>query len=224
MPRRLNTLEEGPKWTEHWMILDALRMAYLVTNVGFRQQQACELIGTTCLTCLVSPTHLYVACTGDSRAVLRRGGRTVPLSCDQKPTRGDEADRVKSCGGRIYMTDGFRVEGILGMTRAIGDVALEKCGVSPEPEFTVLQRMEDDEVIVMATDGLWEVMTNEAATATACKVLARVQEKGHSRNAGCRHAAKVLAHHAFKSGSSDNITVTVIDLKGDDFRWDQLGG
>lgn len=143
----------------------------------------------------------------------------LPLTCDQKPTREDESKRVQDAGGRIYMTDGFRVEGILGMTRAIGDVALEGAGLTPEPEMTVLERREEDEVAVLASDGLWEVMTNEGAVETACKAITMVSRKGRPRNFACRHAAKVLAHHALKMGSSDNISVVVVDLKSPDHKW-----
>lgn len=236
--------------TEPWMICDALRMAFLTTHIGFRQQKACELVGSTSVAVVCTRTHLYIGETagrgasrthprcgvrspwrsealcsplaancGDSRAVLKRGARVLPLTCDQKPARQDEADRVVAAGGKIYMTDGYRINGVLAMTRAIGDVALERAGVVPDPELTVLERSDEDEVIVVASDGLWEVMSNDMAVDTACKAIARVQQKGHTRNVGCKHAAKVIANHALKVGSSDNISVVVLDLKKSNWQW-----
>jgi protein phosphatase 2C len=98
--------------------------------------------------------------------------------------------------------------------------------VISRPEVTVVPRGEDDECLVLASGGMWDVMSNEQA----CR-LARIQILlWHKRNDGedlddegddeltavnpaTQAAADYLVKVALKIGSKDNITVTVIDLK-----------
>lgn len=64
-----------------------------------------------------------VANTGDSRAVLCRGGKALDLSKDHKPECPDEEERVKNAGGKIQMG---RVNGGLNLTRSFGDFAYKR--------------------------------------------------------------------------------------------------
>ncbi|KAG1354890.1 hypothetical protein COCNU_07G010020 [Cocos nucifera] len=79
-----------------------------------------DIVGSTAVVAVVSHDRLLVANCGDSRAVLSRGGRAVPLSSDQKPDRPDELARIEAAGGRVIYLNGARVHGILAMSRAIG--------------------------------------------------------------------------------------------------------
>ncbi|CAL4973165.1 unnamed protein product [Urochloa decumbens] len=126
----------------------------------------CDHVGSTAVVAVVSPTHVVVANAGDSRAVLSRAGAPVPLSVDHKPDRPDELARIEAAGGRVIYWDGARVLGVLAMSRAIGDGYL-KPFVSSEPEVTVTERTDDDECLILASDGLWDVVTNEMA----CEVV-----------------------------------------------------
>lgn len=65
--------------------------------------------------------QLYVANLGDSRAVLCSNGRAVAMSEDHKPNREDERRRIEALGGRVIHYGTWRVEGILAVSRAIGD-------------------------------------------------------------------------------------------------------
>ncbi|XP_008439133.2 probable protein phosphatase 2C 75 isoform X2 [Cucumis melo] len=76
--------------------------------------------GSTAVVAVLTPDHIIVANCGDSRAVLCRGGRAIPLSIDHKPDRNDELARIEAAGGRVIFVNGARVEGILAMSRAIG--------------------------------------------------------------------------------------------------------
>ncbi|XP_039066776.1 probable protein phosphatase 2C 75 isoform X2 [Hibiscus syriacus] len=76
--------------------------------------------GSTAVIALLTPDHIVVANCGDSRAVLYRGGKAIPLSFDHKPDRPDELARIEAAGGRVIFVNGARVEGILAMSRAIG--------------------------------------------------------------------------------------------------------
>ncbi|CAN6346587.1 unnamed protein product [Urochloa humidicola] len=148
-----------------------------------RQKPArCDHAGSTAVVAVVGSTTVVVASAGDSRAVLSRGGVAVPLSVDHKPDRPDELERIKAAGGRVIFWDGARVLGVLAMSRAIGDGYL-KPYVTAEPEVTVTERAEEDECLILASDGLWDVVSNEMA----CEVVrACFRSNGPQPPAGAR--------------------------------------
>ncbi|KAF9615082.1 hypothetical protein IFM89_021653 [Coptis chinensis] len=82
---------------------------------------SCEIVGSTAVVALLTLDKIIVANCGDSRAVLSRGGRAIPLSFDHKPDRPDELARIEAAGGIVIYLNGARVQGILAMSRALGD-------------------------------------------------------------------------------------------------------
>lgn len=94
--------------------------------------------------------------------------------------------------------------------------------VIPDPEVMFVPRLKDDECLVLASDGLWDVMTNEEVCDIARRrILAWHKKHGNTlpaeRNDGVDPAAQAAAEYlsrlALQKGSEDNITVIVIDLK-----------
>ena len=186
-----------------------------------------DFSGSTAVVGLMAGENLTVAWTGDSRAVvgrrLRGGGFTaVALTEDHKPDNPGEAARIASVGGRVeQLVDdkGTRVGPHrvwlrsvwtpgLAMSRALGDAVAHTAGVSSEPEVTQHVLTHDDVVIVFATDGLWEFVTNEEAIQLAC---------GQPTPAA---AARVLVDEAVRrwveeeDGVCDDTTVVVVFRKG----------
>ena len=79
--------------------------------------------GCTAVVALLTGNKLYVANAGDSRAVLCRKGKAIPLSFDHKPSHPTEKERIESAGGFISNFGGMsRVNGNLNLSRAIGDL------------------------------------------------------------------------------------------------------
>lgn len=169
--------------------------------------------GSTAVVCLVDDKNIFCANCGDSRAVLARKGKVIALSEDHKP-RGKEAERVKAEGGFICCISRHDrtpyVGARLAMTRAIGDSIIE--GVIAIPEVVTLVRHDDDEFIVIASDGLWDVVTNEDAVSLMRICIERCLSEGHSREFAMRVACKTLIECAKHNKSRDNITVVVLDL------------
>lgn len=122
--------------------------------------------GTTAVCAFVSPTKLFIANCGDSRAVLCRQGAPVFATQDHKPVLPVEHARISNAGGVVMIK---RVNGTLAVSRALGDYDFknvegkEQCEqlVSPEPEIFCDSRQETDEFLVLACDGIWDVMSNE---------------------------------------------------------------
>ncbi|KAJ0043295.1 hypothetical protein Pint_17695 [Pistacia integerrima] len=134
-----------------------------------------------------------------------------------KPDRPDELQRVEAAGGRVINWNGHRILGVLATSRSIGDQYLKPFVIS-KPEVIVSERTESDEFLILASDGLWDVVSNEVA----CQVVRRCFN-GHIKWASstldvvienrATRAATVLAELAMARGSSDNISVVVIELK-----------
>lgn len=184
-------------------------------------------IGSTAVVAVVGEEEFVVANCGDSRAVLSRAGVAVPLSIDHKPDRPDELDRIENSGGKVINWNGQRVLGVLATSRSIGDMYL-KPYVIPDPEVLVSQRSDEDEFLLLASDGLWDVIPNDVA----CDVTRRClngqtfrrcdqQTKSHKRDdqssegvkeSLAARAASFLAELAIGRGSRDNISVIVVNL------------
>lgn len=192
---------------------------------------------------------LVVANVGDSRAVLCAGdGQPVALSDDHKPDRADERKRVEALGGvvhknipgfagalpdwmapgelpyRVYHANG---EGGLAMSRAIGDAGLAPLVVA-DPEVTTRVLREDDKFVVLASDGVWDVLTNKEV----CKIgeyymnpppppdhdsggrAQALPASGRNPAASlwAKEAAACIVRVSIKRGSSDNVTAMVVAL------------
>eukprot|EP01018_Ginkgo_biloba_P000467 Gb_30416 [translate_table: standard] len=182
--------------------------------------KAPETVGSTAVVAVVSSTEIVVANCGDSRAVLSRGGKAIPLSVDHKPDHPEEMGRIEAAGGRVIFWNGYRVLGVLATSRSIGDRYL-KPYVIAEPEITVSRRADDDECLILASDGLWDVLSNEIVCEIARKCLAGRRLKNsskHGKDAASEEtpagmAAALLTKLALARGSSDNISVVVVDLR-----------
>uniref|UniRef100_A0ACD5XRI1 Uncharacterized protein n=1 Tax=Avena sativa TaxID=4498 RepID=A0ACD5XRI1_AVESA len=170
------------------------------------ESHKCDHVGSTAVVAIVDDQRVVVANCGDSRAVLCRDGKPVPLSSDHKPDRPDELERIEAAGGRVIFWEGARVLGVLAMSRAIGDGYL-KPYVTAIPEVTVTEREDGDECLILASDGLWDVVTNE----TACEVARACLRRGRER--WCAEAAAMLTKLALTKSSTDNISVVVVDLR-----------
>ncbi|XP_010543770.1 PREDICTED: protein phosphatase 2C 37 isoform X2 [Tarenaya hassleriana] len=168
-----------------------------------------DAVGSTAAVSIVTPKKIIVSNCGDSRVVLCRNGVAIPLSSDHKPDRPDELLRIQQAGGRVIYWDGPRVLGVLAMSRAIGDSYL-KPFVIPDPEVTVTDRTDEDECLIIASDGLWDVVPNETACGVARMCLRGASEEGHK---ACSDAALLLTKLALARQSADNVSVVVVDLR-----------
>ena len=134
---------------------------------------------------------------GDSRVVLCRGGKAVPLSIDHKPNRSDERQRIEAAGGIVAWAGTWRVGGVLAVSRAFGDRLLKRYVVAvPEIQDEALQP--GDEFIVMASDGLWDVLSYQ----DAISLVRGMQD--------ATEMATRLAQEAYSRGTMDNISCVVV--------------
>ncbi|KAK8546390.1 hypothetical protein V6N13_067614 [Hibiscus sabdariffa] len=193
---------------------DALVEAFVKTDVAFRDEldshkKTRRVIqkdwhpGCTAAASLIVRNKLFVANAGDCRTILCRRGCPLALSRDHVASCPEERSRVVSAGGEVkWQVDTWRVgRAALQVTRSIGDDDL-KPAVTAEPEITETVVSADDEYLVMASDGLWDVVSE---TEVMTIVRDTVKEP-----AMC---SKRLATEAVERGSKDNVTVIVVFLR-----------
>ncbi|KAL7690763.1 putative PPM-type phosphatase domain, protein phosphatase 2C family [Plasmopara halstedii] len=175
--------------------------------------------GSTLLIALVRDGFLHVGNVGDSRAVVvTRFGDAIAMSDDQKPNRKDERRRLEARGAfvtgkpdfmyRIWplkkIIDVPRVNGQLAMSRSIGDVTL-KPYISCDPEIQSRKLSKNDRFLIMATDGLWDVVSSKRAA----KIAICYKDP--------QAVANALVGLALQRHTCDNITVLVVKLEAYDF-------
>jgi len=182
--------------------------------------------GTTVLTALLQNNQLIVSNVGDSEAVLCRGGKAVPVSVAHNlKSNPMERERLEAMGAKIYkqrlghpaLSERFFS---IAVTRAIGDILYKDeeftmgkpSGLIATPETKVLELTQQDQFLILACDGLWDVMSHQEA----CDLVLRAQERLRQENleVDWKFLAKMLATRAVKQGSTDNITVLIINLDG----------
>ena len=124
--------------------------------------------GTTAIICIVTPKKIFFGNCGDSRGLLCRDGKVHRATVDHKPYNDLERARIEKAGGTVLMQ---RVNGSLAVSRALGDFDYKRSSglkpeeqlVSPEPEVSIEARDQDtDQYILLACDGIYDVMTNDA--------------------------------------------------------------
>jgi len=238
-----------------------LKTAYLRTDKEFISPKTAPQSGSTAATIVLMGRRLFAANVGDSRVVLcRNGGQCVELTSDHKPSRPDEAARVRAAGGFILHK---RVMGELAITRAFGDKSF-KMGikamldeesedmnngggddlakdltaplVSSEPEIASMVRFlcifrertirdvfysfltisfllfkkvmnHNDEFLLLACDGLFDVFRSQDAIALARQEL--IAHRGEPAE-----VARILSDQAIRvRRSRDNVSILIIVLR-----------
>ncbi|DBA02272.1 TPA: hypothetical protein N0F65_007682 [Lagenidium giganteum] len=211
--------------------------AFEKTDEAFLKDSDHPQAGSTGTTVLVAGNQIYVANVGDSRTVLSRKGEAVRLSNDHKPSRSDEASRIRETGG--FVIHG-RIMGELAVSRAFGDSPFKMFElpeppksveetkprseydsqempvnpneilkgplVIPTPEVTVTELTEDEEFVLLASDGLFDVLKDQEAIDFFRRKLAELGD--------VQRAVEAIVDHAVvQQRSTDNVTAVVIMFK-----------
>jgi len=157
--------------------------------------------GTTSLVALFCGNDLFIGNAGDSRAVFCRNRKSVIITEDHKPTLQREMERICSIPGGFVLKN--RVQGKLAVARAIGDYKLNPY-VSEIPDVFGPFNWRDPqyEFLILACDGLWDVMEEQKA----CDSVRKCKDP--------REAAVKLRDFAYNERSKDNISVVVIWFPG----------
>ncbi|VFQ89866.1 unnamed protein product [Cuscuta campestris] len=183
----------------------AIADAYSHTDSEFLKSENSQNkdAGSTASTAILVGDRLLVANVGDSRAVICRGGHAIAVSRDHKPDQKDERQRIEEAGGFVMWAGTWRVGGVLAVSRAFGDRLLKQYVVA-DPEIKEERVDSSLEFLILASDGLWDVVTNEEAVSMVKPI--KEPEEG----------AKRLMQEAYERGSSDNITIVIVRFLAND--------
>jgi len=137
--------------------------------------------GCTAVCSIITPSHIVCANVGDSRCVVGTDEKTISMTEDHKPSNLEERQRIESAGGFV-MWD--RVNGELAMSRALGDFRYKKDTHLKSSQFLVIcypdisvyernavEKQGTDQIMVLACDGVWDVITNDDSVNFLCDAV-----------------------------------------------------
>uniref|UniRef100_A0A023FJD7 Putative serine/threonine protein phosphatase n=1 Tax=Amblyomma cajennense TaxID=34607 RepID=A0A023FJD7_AMBCJ len=188
--------------------VNAMREGFKLTDRNFLQRSSKEGLksGCTAVCCLVrEQRQLVVGWLGDSQAILVRKGVPLQLVIPHKPEREDERKRIEELGGLVLLMGIWRVNGTLGVSRAIGD-AEHKPYVTSDPDVISLDLDGTEDFLVLGCDGLWDQLSPQ-------DVAARVYHAVLDDPESAPYVSHTLVQGARDLGSSDNITAVVVFLR-----------
>ena len=223
MQRRL---ERHPEFTKD--IEKAFKETFLAVNEALTREPLIEpqYAGTTACVALLRENTLVVANVGDSRAVLARQRKgsgvleAMNLTVDQNPDLPEEQARIEHMGGfvspppepglsaRVWLDPACTQIG-LAMSRSLGDHAVKEIGVIAEPVVVQYQVTEDDQFVIIATDGVWEFISSE----TAVSIVAENLHRGATKACQALIEAAAARWHEEEGDYRDDITALVIRLQ-----------
>lgn len=171
---------------------------------------------------------LLSANIGDSRGILSRKGRAIDLTRDHKPNDDKEKARILAMGEKIEWDHYCKVHRVrnLSLSRAVGD-RFAKPAVSGEVEIKRFPVYDDkDEFILLASDGLWDVMSSQEVVSYVHKRLQAPPKDGADINCEQdmasltylrrKNMSRFIANEALRRGSGDNISVVIVWLSESD--------
>jgi serine/threonine protein phosphatase PrpC len=221
--------QQGNGTVDPMAIREMLFHTFIVLHEQLLQPKSSYLCGSTCLVVLRRRNQVWVANTGDSRAILglgRLSGRVhdvVNLTRDHKPGSATEKHRIETAGGYVQDVHGVpRVIGELAVSRAIGDKRYHPY-VIPHPDvmYYPLTPGTMHSFIVLATDGLWDVMSSDEV-GNFIVLAARAQMSGDAAASPSPPssgqvdaqsiAASLMARAYERHNAEDNMTIILTVL------------
>jgi serine/threonine protein phosphatase PrpC len=134
------------------------------------------------------------------------------MSEDHKPSLEEETERIVAAGGFVFMD---RVNGELAMSRALGDfqyksndnLSLDKQQVIAYPDVSIHERIDDDKLLLLACDGIWDVLENHEAISYLNDIILKEKIEETSEK-----MAESLIRLALNANSTDNLSAIVVKL------------
>lgn len=230
-----NPLEQaGSAPSQTRLIQGALEQSYIDLDKKMQQQFQ---DGTAAVSAVIDGKNLYLGWAGDSRAVVADANGTIKAATvDHKPDASAEKARVEAAEGIVvFMGKAWRING-LAMSRSLGDNMTKKAIkpniIIPNPELITVDNLQKGDIIILACDGLWDVMSNKAAIDFVRENLAKPVEeikklnafplvkgeaaknmKNDGSNEKLIEIARALRDTALRRRSMDNISVMILQIQ-----------
>ncbi|MBA43187.1 MAG: hypothetical protein CMF62_04150 [Magnetococcales bacterium] len=183
-------------------LIDKVILGFLKFNeVMYLQTKEKNTSGTTANVILTIKDYFICFNLGDTRSLLIKNNGYVIMSKDQKPNNPEEEKIIKLGGGKVKNN---RINGTLGTGRAFGNFKLEEM-ISSLPEYKICKRSKKDLFLIIACDGLWDVLNNDEVYEIIIKEC--------ENNVETKIISEKLVDLALERGSTDNITIILIKIK-----------
>ncbi|XP_073157348.1 probable protein phosphatase 2C 51 isoform X2 [Henckelia pumila] len=217
----------------HEILEEALLRTIQDIDLEFNQEarERGYVSGSTAIIVLLVDGQFLIANIGDSKALLcsgqnqahyYTGGTSLKelvveeLTRDHHPDREDEKARIIAAGGTVSWWGVPRVNGILAISRAIGDVQLKRYGVIADPDVVGWRSFKpENRYLVLASDGIFEVFTPQ----NVCDLLHGKTLESSSEVTSSSSLADRISRSALKAGSTDNLSVIVIGILNNTVSW-----
>jgi serine/threonine protein phosphatase PrpC len=181
-------------------------------NLVYKKPTRAQEQGSTAVIALIQDGMLTVANLGDSRAVLCRRGKAVRITTDHKPTDPSEQQRIAEkkdpyCELKKDDVGTLRIfskksGSALAVSRALGDKTFHPC-ISYSPDVFTRKIASDDQFLVLACDGLWDVLSDQ-------QVVDFVLGLSGMGLRNPQLLAQQLVDFALEQGSTDNVSVILV--------------
>lgn len=191
-------------------------------EIKLQENLDCSCSGTTAVIVIRQGEDLVIANLGDSRAVLgtiyENEIKAIQLTTDLKPGLPCEEERIRKCNGRVAaLKQEPHIQRVwlphddspgLAMSRAFGDLVLKNHGIIAIPDINCRRLTSNDQFIILATDGVWDVLTNKQV---ASIVWAADNEQAAAR--AVVEAAAAAWKKKFPSARVDDCTAVCLFLQ-----------
>ncbi|CAG9314913.1 unnamed protein product [Blepharisma stoltei] len=183
---------------------ESIKKAFEATDKAYCSLNTSQEGGSTAAIAIIEDNLLKVANVGDSKILLISEEETEILSRDHLASDLSEQTRIEQAGGYVFPVGKvFRVHGQLAISRSLGDAKLKEFVIS-EPYVAERQINKNDLALVIATDGLFDVLNKEE--------IAKIVRS--AENLKPFQVAEMLVQEAMIKGSRDNITCIVVSIRG----------
>ncbi len=191
---------------------------YLQNTLRDKYNERALHCGSTCVNAIHykknENDYLSVFNAGDSRCIMCRDNMAISLTKDHKPHWPEERNRIEQLGGQVKW-DGadWRIKD-LSVSRSFGDLDSEPF-LTARPDVYKYKLEGGDKFIVLACDGLFDVMENQDVVNFILGEMYDPTTKQKKINTNI-NVAKRLAEHAIQKGSGDNVSIVVYFLDNHD--------
>lgn len=177
---------------------EAFKISYKRVSDELKNQES----GTTAVNFFIRDGIIYTANVGDARALIVGDEDFVVLTEDHRLDNSAERERIEKAGGIISYP--YTVKGYRGLmpTRTIGDEYFRSVGIIPCPYTNSHHIMPHERVLIVACDGLFDVMDNHE--------VAEFVKRFESIDALAEELKKEVIINRM---GGDNLTIIIIDLR-----------
>ncbi|OQR89641.1 phosphatase 2C [Thraustotheca clavata] len=186
------------------MLGPLLTQACALADDSFLRSHLVDDSGSCAAFALIGKEKFAVGNIGDSQLILSHKDTTIDLCTLHAPNNPHEKQRIEAAHGQV-LNGGRYIFGYLGVSRAFGDRMLKEDITRPivisQPDVVIRERSKDDEFLLIACDGLFEVFTPESVAEFI---------RGHLKTMTPAEVSKKLVSDAIANGSQDNVSLILV--------------